>query len=55
MNPRDKSEQWKHLSMSRQTLGENRYLANRYICALLGAKPRLHDWWNVIAKNDREE
>ena len=54
MSPLDRSEQWKQLPMSRQTLEEIRRLANRYICSLLGWKPRLHDWWNVIAKNDRE-
>ena len=54
MNPLDRSEIWKHLSMSRQTLGEIRRLANQYVCCLLGRKPRLHDWWSVIAKNDHE-
>jgi len=53
MSPLDRSEHWKHLSMSRQTLGEIRRLANQYICTLLGRKPRLHDWWNVIVRNDR--
>jgi len=53
MNPHDRSEHWKHLPVSRQTLGEIRRLANQYICSLLGWKPRLHDWWNIIAKNDR--
>ena len=52
-NPLDRSEAWKTFSMDRQTLGEIRRLANQYICGLLGRKPRLHDWWNVIAKNDR--
>jgi len=41
--------------MDKQTLWKIRRLANQYICSLLGWKPRLHDWWNVIAKNDREE
>ena len=54
-SPLDRSEHWKHLPMSRQTLGEIRRLANQYICSLLGWKPRLHDWWSVIAKNDRYE
>ena len=53
-DPRDKSGHWKHFPASQQTLGENRRLVNQYICALLGGKPRLHSWWNVIAKNDRE-
>ena len=53
-SPLDKSEQWKQLPVSRQTLGEIRHLVNQYVCALLDKKPRLHDWWNVIAKNDRE-
>ena len=54
MSPLDRSEIWKSLSLDRQTLGTIRRLANQYICNLLGRKPRLHDWWNVIAKNDRE-
>jgi len=52
VNPLDRSEMWKHLPMHRQTLGEIRNLANQYICCLLGWKPRLHDWWSMIAKND---
>ena len=55
VNPLDRSEAWKHLSLSPQTSGEIRRLANQYVCCLLGRKPRLHDWWNVIAKNDRME
>ena len=53
MNPLDRSGTWKHLPLKRQTFGEIRYLANQYICCLLGWKPRLHDWWNIIAKNDK--
>jgi DNA repair protein RecO (recombination protein O) len=53
VNPLDRSETWKHLPISRQTLGEIRNLANQYICCLLGWKPKLHDWWSVIAKNER--
>jgi DNA repair protein RecO (recombination protein O) len=55
INPLDRSEEWKYFHMSPQTLGAIRNLANQYICALLGWKPRFHDWWQVIAKNDREE
>ena len=55
VSPLDRSEQWKRLQMDKQTLWKIRRLANQYICSLLGWKPRLHDWWNVIAKNDREE
>ena len=51
-DPLDRSEKWKHLLIRPQTLGAIRRLANQYICSLLGWKPRLHDWWNVIAKND---
>ena len=54
IDPSDRSEHWKHVSMSPQALGEIRRLVNQYVCSLLGWKPRLHDWWNVIAKNDRE-
>ena len=54
MSPLDRSEAWKSLPMDQQTLGEIRRLVNQYICSLLGWKPRLHDWWNVIAKNDRK-
>jgi DNA repair protein RecO (recombination protein O) len=53
ISPLDKSEEWKHLPIHRQTSGEIRRLASQYVCSLLGWKPRLHDWWNVIAKNDR--
>jgi DNA repair protein RecO (recombination protein O) len=52
INPLDRSEEWKRLSVSRQTLGEIRNLVNQYISCLLGWRPRLYDWWNVIAKND---
>jgi DNA repair protein RecO (recombination protein O) len=55
INPLDRSAKWKYCSMSRQTLGEIRRLANQSICSLLGWKPRLHDWWNVIAKKDCED
>ena len=53
MNPLDRSEAWKHLSINQQTSGEIRRLANQCVCCLLGKKPKLHDWWGVIAKNDR--
>jgi hypothetical protein len=52
VDPLDRSEMWKHFAMNQRTLGEVRRLSNQYICCLLGKKPRLHDWWNVIAKND---
>ena len=52
ISPLDKSEAWKRLPMSRQTLGAIRRLVNQYICTLLDGKPRLHDWWNIIVKND---
>jgi hypothetical protein len=54
-SPLDRSEGWKSLPMDQRMLGEIRRLANQYICSLLGWKPRLHDWWNVIVKNDRSE
>ena len=53
VDPLDRSEHWKHLPMDQQTLWKIRRLANQYICSLLSWKPRLHDWWNVIARNDR--
>jgi len=53
VSPFDRSETWKHLAMTSQTLGEIRRLSNQYVCCLLGKKPKLHDWWNVIAKNDK--
>ena len=55
MNPLDRSEEWKHFPIKPQTLGMVRRLANQYICSLLGWKPKLHDWWGVITKNDREK
>ena len=54
-NPLDRSELWKHLPIDQQTLGGIRRLANQYLCCLLGKKPKLHDWWGVIAKNDKGE
>jgi len=54
VSPFDRSETWKHLPLTRQTSGEIRRLSNQYVCCLLGKKPRLHDWWGVIARNDRE-
>ena len=53
VDPLDRSERWKYLQASPQELGAVRRLANQYICCLLGWKPRLHDWWSEIAKNDR--
>ena len=55
INPHDKTEEWKHLFLNQQTLGVIRNVANQYICALLGWKPRLHDWWRMIANNDRQK
>jgi len=52
-SPLDRSERWKHLPMSSQMQGEIRRLANQYMCNLLGWRPRLHDWWSLIAKLDR--
>ena len=54
-SPFDRSEVWKSLPMDQHTFGAIRRLANQYICNLLEWKPRLHDWWNVIEKNDRIE
>jgi DNA repair protein RecO (recombination protein O) len=54
MDPLDRSETWKRLSLKPHMLGETRRLANQYVCSLLGWKPRLHDWWNVIVKNDKD-
>ena len=52
-SPLDRSETWKRLPISPQTFGEIRRLSNQYISCLLGWRPKLHDWWNIIAKNDR--
>jgi DNA repair protein RecO (recombination protein O) len=54
VNPLDKSENWKHLLMDKQTLGRMRRFANLYICCLLGWKPRLHDWWSIIERQETE-
>ena len=51
--PLDRSEQWKRLKISPETQGEIRRFANQYICTLLGWRPRLHGWWNVITKYDK--
>jgi len=53
VSPLDRSETWKHLPIAQQTLGEIRRLSNQYVCALLDKKPKLHDWWSIIAKNDK--
>ena len=53
VNPFDRTAEWKRLSMNQRTLGEIRRLSNQYIACLLGWKPRLHGWWNLIAENDR--
>ena len=53
INPLDRTESWKYASITPQTLATIRRLANQYVCNLLGNKPRLHDWWNIIAKNDK--
>lgn len=55
ISPMDKSEQWRCLPMCPQTLGEIRRLTNQYICSLLGWKPRMYDWWNIIVRYDREK
>jgi len=53
VDPFDRSEMWKRFPISPQVSGEIRRLSSLYVCSLLGKKPRLHDWWNTIAKNDR--
>jgi len=53
VNPLDRSEEWKRIPMNQQTFEAIRRLSNQYISCLLGWKPRLHDWWNIIVKNDR--
>ena len=51
-SPLDRSERWKHLQLDLQTQAEIRRLANQYICNVLGWKPRLYDWWSLIARLD---
>jgi len=53
VNPLDRSETWKHFPIDQRISGEIRRLASQYVCCLLGKKPRLHDWWGVIAENDQ--
>jgi DNA repair protein RecO (recombination protein O) len=52
VNPLDRSEEWKRLTLNRETLGAIRGVLNPYICGLLGWRPKLHDWWKVIVQND---
>jgi DNA repair protein RecO (recombination protein O) len=50
----DRSEQWTRLEIPPPILAEMRSLHNHYLCTILERKPRLFDWFNDIAKNDRE-
>ncbi|MDR0520678.1 MAG: DNA repair protein RecO [Planctomycetaceae bacterium] len=52
INPADRTEEWKKTSIRKETLREIRGTLNQYICHLLGKKPRLYDWWKIMAKND---
>jgi DNA repair protein RecO (recombination protein O) len=51
----DITEHWKRLALERNTQNEIRGLHNHYFSHLLGKRPRLYDWLNFIAQNDREE
>ncbi|MDR3197835.1 MAG: DNA repair protein RecO [Planctomycetaceae bacterium] len=54
-DPHDRTENWKHLKLERNTQNEIRGLHNHYFSHLLGKRPRLYDWLNFIAQNDKEE
>ncbi|MDR1141587.1 MAG: DNA repair protein RecO [Planctomycetaceae bacterium] len=51
----DITENWKQLKLERNVQNEIRGIHNHYVSHLLGRRPRLYDWLNFIAQNDREE
>ncbi|MDR2756427.1 MAG: DNA repair protein RecO [Planctomycetaceae bacterium] len=54
-DPRDVTENWKHLKLEQNIQNEIRGLHNHYFSHLLGRRPRLYDWLSFIAQNDKEE
>lgn len=52
--PRDRTENWARLPLSKNVLNEIRNLNNQYIGHTLGRKPRLFDWFGYIAKHDKD-
>jgi DNA repair protein RecO (recombination protein O) len=52
---RDITENWKRLVLERNVQNEIRGLHNHYFSHLLGRRPRLYDWLNFIAQNDKDE
>ncbi len=53
-DPNDRSENWKHSALNKNTLNEIRGLNNQYINQLLGRRPRLFEYWKYIGENDWE-
>lgn len=51
----DITENWKRIVLERNVQNEIRGLHNHYFSHLLGKRPRLYDWLNFIAQNDKEE
>ncbi|MDR3233309.1 MAG: DNA repair protein RecO [Planctomycetaceae bacterium] len=52
IDPRDKDGHWKKTPISRNVSGEIRSLLNRYISHCLGYRPKLYDWFRLIAELD---
>jgi DNA repair protein RecO (recombination protein O) len=52
---RDRTENWKRLHLEPNVQNEIRGIHNHYVSHLLGRRPRLYDWLNFIAQNDKDE
>jgi DNA repair protein RecO (recombination protein O) len=53
IDPQDRREHWKTLPIDRNISGEIRNLLNQYIAHRLGWRPKLFDWWKMIAAYER--
>ncbi|MDR0335503.1 MAG: DNA repair protein RecO [Planctomycetaceae bacterium] len=53
-DPLDKTENWKQIKLEQNVQNEIRGIHNHYFSHLLGRRPRLYDWLNFIAQNDKE-
>lgn len=45
---------WKTLPISEPVKGEIRWFFNRFICTVLERKPRMHDYFSLIHREDQE-
>lgn len=46
----DPSPAWRRMEIGKQTAGEIRGVLNRYLCNLLGRKPRMHRYLGMLAE-----